>query len=81
MSADELNPHQLDLQGRRKQGAGRSRPLFREASDAVERGRVEREAHAPLGAELVDQERVRRALDVLEEECRRPTCLDGPIGE
>ena len=50
------------------------------------RGRVvelldaEREAHAPLGAELVDEERVLRALRVLEEE-RRPARLDDAIGD
>ena len=48
--------------------------------DAVERRRVEGEAHAPLGSELVDQERVRRALDVLEEK-RRAARLDGAVGD
>ena len=37
-----------------------------------------RQAHAPLGAELVDEKRVLRALRVLEEE-RRPARLDDAI--
>ena len=40
----------------------------------------EREAHAPLAAELVDQERVLRAFRVLEEQ-RRPARLDDAIGD
>jgi hypothetical protein len=48
--------------------------------DAVERRRVEGEAHAPLGSELVDQQRVQRALDVLEEK-RRAARLDGAVGD
>src|SRR5207237_8471532 len=37
-------------------------------ADSVERRRVEGQAHAPLGAELVDQQRKLRALDVLEQQ-------------
>ena len=39
-------------------------------AELVERVDAEREAHAPLGAELVDQQRMLRALRVLEEERR-----------
>ena len=46
----------------------------------VERLDAERQAHAPLGAELVDEERVLRALRVLEEE-RRPARLDDAVGD
>ena len=46
--------------------------------DLVQRRRTEREAHAPLGAELVDQKRMRRAFDVLEQQ-RRPARLDDAI--
>ena len=49
-------------------------------SDGVEGGRVERHAHAPLGAELVDEQRPVGTLDVLEEE-RRPAGLDGAVGD
>ena len=41
---------------------------------------AEREAHAPLGAELVDEERVLRALRVLEQQ-RRPAGLDDAIDD
>jgi hypothetical protein len=41
---------------------------------------AEREAHAPLRAELVDEQRVRRALGVLEEQSR-PACLDGAVDD
>ena len=41
---------------------------------------AEREAHAPLGAELVDQERVRRAGQVLEEE-RRSARAHGAVDD
>ncbi len=46
----------------------------------VERVDPERHAHALLGPELVDQERVLRALRVLEEK-RRPTGLDDPVDD
>ena len=49
-------------------------------ADVVEPLDAEREAHAPLGAELVDQQRVARALRVLEEE-RRPAGLDGAVDD
>ena len=41
---------------------------------------AEREAHPPLGAELVDQERMLGALRVLEQE-RRPAGLDGAVDD
>ena len=41
---------------------------------------AEREAHAALGAELVDQERVRRPLRSLEQQ-RRPAGLDDAIDD
>jgi hypothetical protein len=37
--------------------------------DVVEPLDAERHRHAPLGAELVDQQRMARALDVLEQQC------------
>ena len=46
----------------------------------VERLDAEREAHAPLRPELVDEERVLRALRVLEEE-RRPARLHDPVDD
>ena len=46
----------------------------------VEAVHPEREAHAPLGAELVDEERVRRALRVLEEK-RRPAGAHGAVDD
>src|SRR5439155_21339058 len=46
--------------------------------DRVEGRRIERHAHAALGAELVDQQRVCRALDVLEQQ-RRPAVLDDAV--
>ena len=48
--------------------------------DVVEALDAEREAHAPLGPELVDQERMLGALDVLEQQ-RRPAGLDDPVGD
>ena len=48
--------------------------------DVVELLDAEREAHAPLGAELVDQQRVLGALDVLEQE-RRPFRLHGAVDD
>ena len=48
------------------------------APDLVQRRRAEAEAHPALGPELVDQQRVPRALDVLEEE-RRPAGLDDAV--
>ena len=50
------------------------------ARDRVEAGLAEGEAHAPLRAELVDEKRVRGALDVQEEE-RRPAPLDDAVGD
>ena len=41
---------------------------------------AERERHPPLGAELVDEERVLGALRVLEQQ-RRPAGLDGAIDD
>ena len=41
---------------------------------------AERQAHAALGAELVDQHRHRRALDVAEQQ-RRPARLHGAVGD
>ena len=55
-------------------GRSRAWPPRRPALDA------EREAHAPLGAELVDEERMRPALRVLEEE-RRPAGAHGPVDD
>ena len=49
-------------------------------ADVVERRRAERHAHAPLGPELVDQQRVLRALDVLEQE-RRPAGLHDAVDD
>ena len=46
----------------------------------VERLDAEREAHAPLGAELVDEERMLRALRVLEQK-RGPAGLDDAIDD
>ncbi len=46
----------------------------------VERLDAERHAHAPLGAELVDEERVLRALRLLEQE-RRPAGLHHAVGD
>ena len=48
--------------------------------DVVEPLDAEREAHAPLGAELVDQERVLRALRVLEEQ-RGAAGLHRPVDD
>ena len=56
----------------------RMSPSF--GGDVVERLDAERHAHAPLGAELVDEERVLRALRVLEQE-RRPAGLDDAVGD
>jgi hypothetical protein len=50
------------------------------AAAASERLDPEREAHAPLGAELVDEQRVLRALRALEQE-RRTAGLDHAIGD
>ena len=49
-------------------------------ADVVEPLDAEGEAHPPLGAELVDQQRVLRALRVLEEE-RRAARLDGAVDD
>src|SRR5207253_1105602 len=54
--------------------------LLQALADLVEALRAECEAHAPLRAELVDQERVLRAARVLEEE-RRPARLDRAIDD
>ena len=48
--------------------------------DVVEVLDAEGEAHPALGAELVDQERVLRALDVLEQQ-RRPAGLHDAVGD
>ena len=48
--------------------------------DVVEPLDAEREAHPPLGAELVDQQRVLGALRMLEEQ-RRPAGLDGAVDD
>ena len=48
--------------------------------DVVERVDAEREAHAPLGAELVDQQRDRAALRLLEEQ-RRAARPHGPVDD
>ena len=48
--------------------------------EVVELLDAERQAHPPLGAELVDQERVRGSLRVLEQE-RRPAGLDDAVGD
>ena len=48
--------------------------------DVVEPLDAERQAHPPLGAELVDQERVLRALRLLEQE-RRPAGLDRAVDD
>ena len=49
-------------------------------AELVERVDAEREAHAPLGAELVDQQRMLRALRILEEE-RRAAGLHGAVDD
>ena len=49
-------------------------------ADGVERRRIECQTHSTLGAELVDQQRMLRALDVLEEE-RRPARLHGAVDD
>ncbi len=49
--------------------------------DSVEARRPEREAHAPLGAELVDEERVLGALRVLEEQRRAAARLDEAVDD
>ena len=67
-------PHLVDEPLRR----GQLEHLLELRGDVVEPVDAEREAHPPLGAELVDEERQPRALDVLEEE-RRPARLDDPI--
>ncbi len=48
--------------------------------DVVQALDAEREAHPPLGAELVDQQRALRALGALEEE-RRAARLDGAVDD
>ena len=48
--------------------------------DLVEPLDAEGEAHPPLGAELVDQQRVLGALRVLEQQ-RRPAGLDRPVDD
>jgi hypothetical protein len=66
----------------------RGEPLWRlhleDVADArpelVEALHAEAEAHAPLGAELVDQEGLRRALGALEEK-RRPARLDDAVDD
>src|SRR6185503_1704115 len=50
------------------------------ARNIVELLHAEGEAHAPLGAELVDEQRVRRALRVAEEK-RRPARLHGAVDD
>ena len=50
------------------------------AADVVEPLDAEGEAHAPLGAELVDEQRVLAALRPLEEE-RRAAGLDGAVDD
>ena len=50
------------------------------AAELVERGDAEAHAHPPLGPELVDQQRMRRALDPGEEE-RRPARLDRAVDD
>ena len=59
--------------------ASRARPASR-CADLVQALDAEREAHPPLGAELVDQQRVLGALGVLEEQ-RRPARLDGAVDD
>ncbi len=49
-------------------------------SDVVQRVDAEREAHAPLGAELVDQQRDRAAFRLLEEQ-RRAAGPHGPVDD
>ena len=49
-------------------------------ADVVEPLDAEGEAHAPLRAELVDQQRVTRALRVLEQQ-RGAAGLDGPVDD
>src|SRR4029079_7339016 len=49
-------------------------------ADVVEALDPEREAHPPLGAELVDQQRVLRALRVLEQQ-RGAAGLDGAVDD
>jgi len=51
--------------------------LLRHVVEALD---AEREAHAPLRPELVDQQRVRGSLRVLEQE-RRAARLDRPIDD
>src|SRR5207244_4036756 len=68
--------HLLDEALRRLQLEHVLEPL----GDLVEPLDAEREAHAPLGPELVDQQRVRRALGPLEEQ-RRPAGLDRPVDD
>ena len=78
---DRLQLRQAPAPSRRAPAAAasRARPASRVA-DVVEARRVEGEAHAPLGAELVDQQRVARALRVLEEE-RRAAGLDRAVDD
>ena len=54
------------------------RPQLRRG--VVEPFHAEREAHAPLGSELVDQERLARVLRLLEEQ-RRAARLDGAVDD
>ena len=77
---DRLQLRRARAPSRRGLAAAASRARPRAARRRRRGARVEGEAHAPLGAELVDQQRVLGAFRALEEQ-RRPARLDRPVDD